>query len=116
MIMGLSYVMVDCAVRMGKILKIKEFIMGLLVLSAGTSIPDTLSSIAVAKQGEGDMAVSNAIGSNVFDILLGLGLPWSLSCVVYGTTVPVDAANLEPMSIILFTPLAAVYGVTVFSG
>jgi len=76
MIMGLSYVMVDCAVRMGKILKIKEFIMGLLVLSAGTSIPDTLSSIAVAKQGEGDMAISNALGSNVFDILLGLGLPW----------------------------------------
>jgi len=76
MIMGLSYIMVDCAIRMGKILTIEPFIMGLLVLSAGTSIPDTLSSIAVAKQGEGDMAISNALGSNVFDILLGLGVPW----------------------------------------
>ena len=62
------------------------------------------------------MAVSNAIGSNVFDILLGLGLPWSLSCIVYGTTVPVDAQNIEPMSIILFSTLGAVYVVTVFSG
>merc|ERR1719321_1371710 len=78
MIMGLSYIMVDCAIRMGKILTIEPFIMGLLVLSAGTSIPDTLSSIAVAKQGEGDMAISNALGSNVFDILLGLGIPWTL--------------------------------------
>ena len=35
-----------------------------------------LSSILVARDGYGDMAVSNAIGSNVFDINLGLGLPW----------------------------------------
>lgn len=37
---------------------------------------DTLSSILVARDGFGDMAVSNAIGSNVFDINLGLGLPF----------------------------------------
>ena len=62
------------------------------------------------------MAVSNAIGSNVFDILLGLGLPWTLNCLIYSSTVPVDAENLEPMSIILFSTLAAVYLVTLISG
>ena len=31
-------------------------------------------------EGEGDMAVSNAVGSNVFDILLCLGLPWTIQC------------------------------------
>ena len=36
----------------------------------------------VARDGHGDMAVSNSIGSNVFDILLGLGLPWFLSTTV----------------------------------
>ena len=51
-------------------------VMGLTFLAMGTSIPDALGSIAVAKDGEGDMAVSNAVGSNVFDICLGLGLPW----------------------------------------
>jgi len=35
-----------------------------------------ISSIIVAKQGRGGMAISNALGSNVFDILIGLGLPW----------------------------------------
>ena len=37
---------------------------------------DALSSILVARDGFGDMAVSNAIGSNVFDINLGIGLPF----------------------------------------
>ena len=37
---------------------------------------DAMSSILVARDGYGDMAVSNAIGSNVFDINLGLGLPF----------------------------------------
>ena len=37
---------------------------------------DCLSSILVARDGFGDMAVSNAIGSNVFDINLGMGLPF----------------------------------------
>lgn len=37
---------------------------------------DALSSIIVARDGFGDMAVSNAIGSNVFDINLGIGLPF----------------------------------------
>ena len=48
-------------------------VMGTTVLAAGTSIPDALSSIAVAKDGLANMAVANAVGSNVFDIWLGLG-------------------------------------------
>jgi Ca2+/Na+ antiporter len=40
------------------------------------ALQDCLSSILVARDGYGDMAVSNAIGSNVFDINLGLGLPF----------------------------------------
>merc|ERR1719316_2396870 len=82
-IMLLSYVMVDAVDRMGKIVGIPIFIMALLFLAAGTSIPDALASIAVAKQGEGNMAVCNALGSNVFDILLGLGVPWTLG-IVFG--------------------------------
>ena len=50
--------------------------MGTLVLAAGTSVPDALASVSVARAGQGDMAVANAVGSNIFDIWLGLGLPW----------------------------------------
>merc|ERR1711988_1717648 len=74
--------MVDACERIGCVLKIDKLVMGCTFLAAGTSIPDALGSIAVAKQGEGDMAVANALGSNVFDIMLGLGVPWTLRCVV----------------------------------
>jgi Ca2+/Na+ antiporter len=75
-----TYLMVDATNRIGIILKVPPLVMGLIFLAAGTSIPDALGSITVAKQGEGDMAVSNALGSNVFDILVGLGVPWTIRC------------------------------------
>lgn len=112
----LSYFMVTWASKLGCIWKVHPAIMGVTVLAAGTSVPDAIGSLLVARDGHGDMAVSNAIGSNVFDILLGLGLPWLLSCSIYGNSVPVDAANLEPMSMILFSTLGAVYLVTIMSG
>jgi K+-dependent Na+/Ca+ exchanger-like protein len=73
-----TYVMVDATARVGTILHIPTLAMALVFLAAGTSIPDALGSIAVAKQGEGGMAVANAVGSNVFDILIGLGIPWTI--------------------------------------
>ncbi len=65
--------------------------MGFTILAAGVSMPDMFASVAVVKQGYGDMAVSNAIGSNVFDILLCLGLPWFLQTAIVdpGSTVGV---------------------------
>jgi len=73
---AISHFMVEWCARIGCLLKIPAVVMGTTVLAAGTSIPDALSSISVAKDGYADMAVANAVGSNVFDIWLGLGLPW----------------------------------------
>ena len=64
--------------KLGCIWGIPDVVMGLTFLAMGTSIPDALGSISVAKDGHGDMAVSNAVGSNVFDICMGLGLPWAI--------------------------------------
>lgn len=77
-----TYLMVDSTHRIGIILKAPPLFMGLIFLAAGTSIPDAMGSVAVAKQGEGDMAVANSLGSNVFDILIGLGVPWTLRCLM----------------------------------
>lgn len=81
-ISGISYIMVEAARVSGCLIGIPAPAMGLTVLAAGTSVPDALASISVARDGAGDMAVSNAIGSNVFDILLGLGLPWFLGALI----------------------------------
>lgn len=45
--------------------------MGLTFLAAGTSVPDLITSVIVAKKGCGDMAVSSSVGSNIFDITVG---------------------------------------------
>jgi len=78
-IAAFSYIMVWMVCLVGYTLGIPDTIMGITFLAAGTSVPDTIASVMVARNGYGDMAVSNSIGSNVFDILLGLGLPWFLS-------------------------------------
>lgn len=72
----ISFLMVEASEVVGCILSIDSYTMGLVVIATGTSVPDALSSILVARDGFGNMAVSNAIGSNVFDINLGLGLPF----------------------------------------
>jgi len=76
-----SYFMVGFAETIGETVGIPTFIMGLTFLAAGTSVPDLLSSVIVARMGEGDMAVSSSIGSNIFDILVGLPFPWILFCI-----------------------------------
>jgi len=105
----LSFFMVSWASKLGCMLNIHPAIMGCTLLAAGTSVPAAIGSLLVAKQGQGDMAVSNAIGSNVFDILLGLGLPWMLNGVIYNVSLSVDAENLVPLSLILVGTLAGVY-------
>jgi len=90
-----SFVMVECATRTGDTFSIPTVVMGLTFLAAGTSVPDLLSSVIVAKQGHGDMAVSSSIGSNLFDILVGLPLPWLFySMVNKGSQYPVKSGNL----------------------
>jgi len=73
---GYSYLMVTWAEIIGNTIGIPSVIMGLTFLAAGTSVPDLLSSVIVARRGNGDMAVSSSIGSNIFDILVGLPVPW----------------------------------------
>jgi Ca2+/Na+ antiporter len=46
-------------------------VLGLTIIAAGTSIPDLITSVIVAKKGFGDMAVSSSVGSNIFDITVG---------------------------------------------
>ncbi|XP_056136224.1 sodium/potassium/calcium exchanger 3-like [Lampris incognitus] len=95
-IAALSYVMVWMVTLIGFTLGIPDVIMGITFLAAGTSVPDCMASLIVARQGLGDMAISNSIGSNVFDILVGLGLPWTLQtlCIDYGSSVHINSKGL----------------------
>ncbi|XP_049625770.1 sodium/potassium/calcium exchanger 4 isoform X2 [Suncus etruscus] len=103
-----SYLMVWLVTVIGYTLGIPDVIMGITFLAAGTSVPDCMASLIVARQGLGDMAVSNTIGSNVFDILVGLGIPWGLQTMVinYGSTVKINSRGLVYSVVLLLGSVA----------
>jgi|ERR1712085_6977 len=70
-------------------------ILGITLLAAGTSIPDLLGSVIVTLKGKGDMAVSSSIGSNIFDVLVALPIPWlAFSFINDGISMPIHTTNL----------------------
>ena len=70
------------------------------------------SGVAVVKEGHGDMAISNAIGSNVFDILMCLGLPWFIKTVIIspGSVVLVQHKGILYSTLTLFTTIVFLIG------
>jgi cation:H+ antiporter len=80
MVMGLALLvlgarwLVDSATTMAKAAGISELVIGLTIVAVGTSLPEVATSIIAALKGESDIAVGNAIGSNIFNLLGVLGL------------------------------------------
>ncbi len=72
-VMG-SRLMVDAAVTIAEILGVSELIIGLTIVSIGTSLPEVATSTAAARKGDYDTAIANVLGSNLYNILLTLGL------------------------------------------
>jgi len=103
-----SYLMVWWATITGKIFGIPDVVMGLTFLAAGTSVPDLITSVLVAKQGKGDMAVSSSVGSNIFDVTVGLPFPWLLSTMVKGP-VAVNSGGVACSIGLLFLMLVLVF-------
>uniref|UniRef100_A0A452U7V8 Sodium/potassium/calcium exchanger 1 n=1 Tax=Ursus maritimus TaxID=29073 RepID=A0A452U7V8_URSMA len=101
-----SYLMVWWAHQVGETVGVSEEIMGLTILAAGTSIPDLITSVIVARKGLGDMAVSSSVGSNIFDITVGLPVPWLLFSLINGLQpVPVSSNGLFCAIVLLFLML-----------
>lgn len=72
--------------------------MGMTFLAAGTSVPEAVSSVVVTAQGYGSMGISNSIGSNTFDILLCLGLPWLIKTLIVPSSSGQTWVKSEKMS------------------
>ena len=98
-----SYYMVEWASAFALALSIPKALVGLTILAAGTSVPDLLASVKTAREGYADTAVTNAIGSNVFDVLGNLGLTWTIGALFRGFDKPIkiDSAALDSSIILL---------------
>ena len=74
-----SNLFVDSASSVSYALGISEGVVGLTVVAGGTSLPELATSVVAARKGQSAIAIGNVIGSNVFNILLILGLTATIS-------------------------------------
>ncbi len=84
LIVLLSYILVEATIIFSAGIGMPPVIVALTLLAAGTSAPDLMASVEVAREGRGGMAVANAVGSNTFDLLVGLALPWTIALSLLG--------------------------------
>ena len=91
-----------------------DTVAGLTVLAVGTSLPEIVSGVIITRKGKGEMAISNSIGSNIFDILVCLGLPWFISTVIIDTNsyVKIYSTGLTYSVIILLSTIVALIFLT----
>jgi len=92
-IVGLKFgadFVVDNAVNVAEIIGISEKIIGVTIIAVGTSLPELVASITAVMKGENDMAVGNIVGSNIFNILLILGISSTISPINYALSYNFD--------------------------
>jgi len=106
----MTHFMVDSGVKFARLIWIPEVIVWLTILAAGTSVPDLISSIIASKKWQWDMAITNAIWSNIFDILFGLGFPYIIYFMFIWNEefIKVDQENLQSSIILLFATVIAI--------
>ena len=74
LLIGGAKLLVAGGVSIARYLGISEWFIGISIVAVGTSLPEIVSSIIAAKRGHGEMAIGNIFGSNIFNILMVLGL------------------------------------------
>ncbi|NIP71547.1 MAG: calcium/sodium antiporter [Gammaproteobacteria bacterium] len=75
LLLASSRALVWGAVHIALALGVSELVIGLTIVALGTSLPELATSIMSALKGEHDIAIGNVIGSNMFNLLVVLGLP-----------------------------------------
>ena len=96
---------VDNAVILAKEFGLSETIIGLTVIAIGTSLPELITSIIAIKKGHSDIGVGNIIGSNIYNILMIMGVGAALGGVIVGADVYVDYAIMIVFSLSLLIAL-----------
>lgn len=103
-IIGLKYgadFVVNNSIKVAEIMGISEKIIGLTIVAIGTSLPELVASVTAIRKGEDDLAIGNILGSNIFNILLILGVSAVISPITYNVTYNLDIVILFLSSLLL---------------
>lgn len=91
---------VDSASAIAASFGLSETLIGLTIVAFGTSLPELVTSVVASRKGENDLAIGNVVGSNLFNILMILGISTSINPVPLNPTAVYDC-----MLLILFSCL-----------
>ena len=93
---------VDGSSSVAKRLKVPSMIIGLTIVAMGTSLPECAVSVTASLNNNNALAVSNVIGSNIFNILLVLGVAGAISPVIFISENIIDIIILIIMSVVVW--------------
>jgi cation:H+ antiporter len=93
---------VDNAVIIARHFEVSEKFIGLTIVALGTSLPELATSLMAIKKGRNDLAIGNVIGSNLFNILLVLGVSSLIAPIDYDIALNIDFIFLCVITIVLF--------------
>lgn len=93
---------VDNAVAIAQRLNWSESFIGLTIIAIGTSLPELVTSVVAAKKGESGLALGNVIGSNLFNIMLVLGLSSAISPIATDMSMIVNVIIMTVVTAFVF--------------
>ena len=110
------YVLVEAALGLAVVLEINVLFVAFVLIAAASSVPDTIISMKEAKKGNHDDALSNVLGSNIFDITFSLAFPLLIYILINGPIYwAADGPNLIHVRIMLLAATVITIAIYYFS-
>ncbi|MCP5181525.1 MAG: calcium/sodium antiporter [Pseudomonadales bacterium] len=96
-----AHVLVESAVDIARVAGVSEAFIGITIVAVGTSLPELTTTVVATLRNEGDLAIGNVVGSNIFNLLLILGTTAVIEPLVMGGVHWTDLAAVFLISAIL---------------
>jgi cation:H+ antiporter len=106
LLVGGAKLLVEGGVGIARSFGISEWFIGITIVAIGTSLPEIVSSLIAAKRGHGEMAIGNIFGSNIFNILMVLGLTATLHPLHIKEPIQPDLTIATSITLLLVTMIA----------
>jgi len=98
-------IFIDGAVSVARIIGMSDRLVGLTIVAVGTSLPELVTSVIAARRGHSDLAVGNVVGSNIFNVLLCLGIAGLAGPV----GAPLGSIAVDLVALVVMTVVAAAF-------
>lgn len=106
----------DGAVAMASRFGVSQIVIGLTIVAMGTSMPELATSMVAARKGNSDIAIGNVIGSNVFNILMILGVTGAVAPLHIQGITTVDLSTMGVSTVVLWLFARTKYTVARWEG